>query len=958
MLKNDFEQHSSSQRIWGIFGALAILLVSLGLFYLAERAMAPVESGVYLPEQLEVDKSRLRSEMSYIQAYLVLMDRHAETQLKNNLKDHVQNAIGQMQYLYDQHKDDLSESQLKSLIIEAMRAYRFAEGRGYIFIDDQAGNAVLLPTHPEREGTSLMDNRDDQGVPIMQRILDAVNSKEQAGFVNYRWYQPFKGREMFDKVSYVQRFAPFDWVVGTGDYLNSARAHMQAMALEQIASVNIGQFGYVTVFDQAGHVLWSPLRPVGSSPLHYSQFKNQTNRTLARDILTLAKNGGGFTEYVWPLPGNDGQAVNKLSLVEPTDVWDWVLVAGLYPGFDTVTPDIKEQQQRELAAEKAHQRGVVIGLGIGLLLLVLIYARWINRVIADYRHRITHQSDMLSQHQDDLSIATQVFETSREGIMLTDHNNKIVSVNEAFSKITGYTREEVIGRNPNFLSSGKHSPEFYRGLWGTLAVIGQWQGEIWNKTKLGEVYLQRMSISVFRNKEGQITHYIATFSDRSEHIKVEERLRYVSRFDELTGLPNRKYLKGLIDRFIQQAHNADHMRFALLFVDLDRFKNINDSLGHGVGDTMLKEIARRLSSAVREGDSIARIGGDEFAIKLILPEGCNAVAVAASLSDRLLKLVSDPFKQGDIDLYVTPSIGITLFPTDGNSTEELFRNADTALYDAKERGRNNYQFYSDDMNERVAHRLRMEHSLRQALDHGEFFLEYQPQYRLADEGLAGAEVLIRWRHKEERIPPDHFIPLAEELGLIRPIGAWVLQEACQQAAIWLSEGLEVPELAVNVSAMQFNEALLPLVEAVLDDTGFPAERLVLEITESALMMDAVNVENLIMALRERSIRVALDDFGTGYSSLAYLKRFPIDKLKIDRAFVDGLPDDSDDRALTHSILDVSRHLNLETVAEGVETSEQGRFLKELGCQYVQGYFYSRPLSMHEFEKLLISNKFD
>lgn len=548
------------------------------------------------------------------------------------------------------------------------------------------------------------------------------------------------------------------------------------------------------------------------------------------------------------------------------------------------------------------------------------------------------------QHRQ-LQLASRVFECANEGIMITDAKNRIVAVNQAFTRITGYTTEAVIGRDPEMLSSGRHDAHFYAQMWAALAEHGCWQGEVWNRRQDGSFFPEWLSITEDRDDQHRLQHYIATFSDLTERKEAEARVRYLADHDVLTGLANRHGLAEQVRQDLRIAEWKGHS-LALMFMDLDRFQNLNDSLGHRVGDQLLQQMALRLQETLGPAGMVARLGGDDFVILMPVVDNPNQ---AADMTRQLQAAVSTPFVLGDHSLLMTSSVGIALYPMDGNDFDLLLRNADAALNHAKAAGRDNFQFFTPGMNAQVLERLTKENALRQALSRDEFRLMIQPQVRLEDSRLCGCEVLIRWHHPEwGLVPPDQFIPLAEETGLIQSIGLWVLRESCLEARRWLDRGLPPLMLSVNLSALQFRSGLVDWVEQVLAETGYPARWLEVEVTESVLMEDPEHAVAMLQAMKALGIRVALDDFGTGYSSLAYLKRFPIDKLKIDRAFIDGLPEDGDDIALVRLIIDIARHLNLETIAEGVETEAQRVFLLEAGCQQLQGFLFAPPLTPEDF----------
>lgn len=555
---------------------------------------------------------------------------------------------------------------------------------------------------------------------------------------------------------------------------------------------------------------------------------------------------------------------------------------------------------------------------------------------------------MLSEVERRLS--STVFDNSSDAIMVSDRHNRIISVNTAFCEITGYTREDVLGKDPKMLSAGRQPHEFYLELWNSLREAGKWNGEIWNRRKTGELYPEWLSISTVRNNQGEITHYVGIFSDITERKQAEERVRHLAHYDALTDLPNRTLFHDRLQQALIQAQRG-HEQVAVMFIDLDRFKVINDTLGHSVGDLLLQAVAHRLTNCVRQGDTVCRQGGDEFVI--LLPE-IGRAEDAALVAQKILDSVSQPFFLDGHELHISSSIGISFFPSDGGTVEALMKNADVAMYRAKDLGRNNFQFYLSDMNARSFEKLALENNLRHALAHDELELYYQPLVDAGDGKLIGAEALLRWHHPElGLLHPAQFIPLAEETGMIVPIGEWVLRSACTQAQAWLKQGHAPLRMSVNLSARQFRQLdLAGSVRKILDETGFAAHSLELEVTESTLMQ---NIEENVMTLKDlksMGIGIAVDDFGTGYSSLNYLKRLPIDTLKIDRSFVGDVTVNRDDAAIVNAIISLARSLALRVVAEGVENQEQQAFLEDHHCDEMQGYHFSHPLPAPQFVELL------
>jgi len=556
--------------------------------------------------------------------------------------------------------------------------------------------------------------------------------------------------------------------------------------------------------------------------------------------------------------------------------------------------------------------------------------------------------------EDRLRQSAKVFDSTTDGVVITDAEANILAVNRAFTAITGYTESEVLGRNPRLLKSGRHDEAFYQTIWRSIEQTGSWSGEIWNRRKNDEIYPEWLTISNVTDDAGGVTNYVGVFADISQIKQSEAKLEHLAHYDPLTDLPNRLLFGARLDHAIQRAQR-DRSLLALLFIDLDHFKTVNDGLGHPVGDRMLREVAHRLTLCVRAEDTVARLGGDEFVIIL---EGLDNTPQATVLADKLLAALTRPFDLDGQEIFIGASIGISAYPADGTDATTLLKNADAAMYRSKEEGRNTYRFYNSEMTRSARERLILEANLRQAIAQQEFVLHYQPQVDVASGGIIGVEALVRWDHPASGlISPVRFIPLAEETGLIIPLGQWVLFTACAQAMSWLKDaatpGLTV---AVNLSPRQFRqEQLVEHVRAVLDATGLPPALLELEITESALMDDPERAVATLSALKELGIRISMDDFGTGYSSLAQLKRFPIDKLKIDQSFMRGIPHDRNDMEIAATIIAMARNLHLKVLAEGVENEAQLAFLQIHGCDTYQGFLFSRPLPVLTLESLMLEN---
>ncbi len=548
-------------------------------------------------------------------------------------------------------------------------------------------------------------------------------------------------------------------------------------------------------------------------------------------------------------------------------------------------------------------------------------------------------------------MAATVFEHSTSAILITDPAGYIVQANEAFSRVSGYAVSEVLDQLPNMLTVDEQQDAHLRYVLKQLHQHSTWEGEVWLKRRNGEHYPAWVGITAVLDDEGDLASYVCFFSDISERKASEQRIHRLAYYDALTHLPNRTLFQDRLHTALQSAERQKSW-VVLMFLDLDRFKPINDSLGHAAGDRMLKDMATRLLACVDEDDTVARMGGDEFTL-LLQHRSSREMALnrAIHVAEQILASLVRPFVLEGREFFVTASIGIALSPQDGNELSQLMKNADTAMYHAKERGKNNFQFYQADMNASALERLELESDLRHALEQNEFVLYYQPQFSGDGKRLTGAEALLRWRHpRRGLVPPGDFIPVLEELGLVVDVGDWVISEACRQLKTWHQNRVRVPKVSVNISARQFSDGQLGTrIATILRETGLPPACLELELTESILMREVSEAMQILAGLKNLGLSIAVDDFGTGYSSLNYLKQFPIDVLKIDRTFVDGLPSGEQDAQIARAIIAMAHSLNLAVIAEGVETHEQLDFLREHGCDEVQGYLFGRPMPASRFE---------
>jgi len=602
-----------------------------------------------------------------------------------------------------------------------------------------------------------------------------------------------------------------------------------------------------------------------------------------------------------------------------------------------------------------HRDGGAFPVEISARLVEVDGRRFRQAIIRDITERKLSEATIRSG-QAQLHLFAQVFEQSGEGIVISDRENRILAVNPAFTRMSGYDIADLRGKNPRVLASGLTPPDVYKDMWESLKHGDYWQGEIWNRRKDGSVVPERLSISVARDLSGDLTHYIAANMDITERKESEAHIQHLAHHDALTGLFNRYNLQNRLEQALATARR-EQRPLAVMFIDMDDFKSINDTLGHAVGDGLLMEVARRLKDSVRDSDVVARLGGDEFVLVLTEVDGATA---AARVADKILRSLGEPYcLEADV-LHVTPSIGLAIFPNDGDDGETLMKHADTAMYHAKSQGRNNVQFSASEMNRAAVERLRLDHDLRVALDERQFELHYQPQIDARTGDVVGVEALVRWRHPSDGlVSPLKFIPVAEETGLILPLGEWVLDEACRQLREWKDDGLSGLTMAVNLSAHQLRSPnLIAYVTEILHRHGLNGHDLELEVTESVAMDNPEASIGRLKDLRNLGVRLSIDDFGTGYSSLSYLKLLPIHTLKLDRSFVRDIETDANDVAICTATISLAHNLGLSVVAEGVENSAQQSLLMSHRCDFLQGFLYSKPVQGADASSFIRENRRD
>jgi diguanylate cyclase (GGDEF)-like protein/PAS domain S-box-containing protein len=1065
-----FEANEKTLPRFHLIGTTVIvvfLTLTLGGYFSWRDALQHRESLQRVAQAVQVQQqARLTAELDSASNFLEFSRSRTEDVLKRNLRDQVDSAMQTVQAIYDHESSKRSSAEVQHLILEALRPARFFEGRGYFFIDTMQGKFVLLPTAPQFEGRTNLDNRDDQGHFIMRGLIDAAHLPSGEGFSRYRWYMPDNPKLMADKLAYVRHFAPYDWLIGTGDYTYKWEQLQKQEVLNRLRVLRFGSSGYIAVLDRDGRSLLSPLDPSleGKLPANMSTIQGPA----IAQLMARAGAGGGSVRYTWPTASGN-ITVNKTALVRQVEPWGWVLVAAIQDDEmqAAVQKELDERNQglrepwenlfgplllslllgvaasmafgrwsrkmfaryhaelqlksREVADNEALFRAVFENAAVGIaqvapngkLLNVnqqfcqqLGYSReeifrqnldfqcftspedlvndlarmqqllegqgdgfsherryihkdghilWVNlavKLVRDEqgvpRYFIYAVSDISQRKvvERDLMLSASVFSHAREGIMITDRAGTIIDVNDSFTRITGFSREESLGQNPRILNSGRQNQAYFAAMWETLVSKGYWHGEVWNRRKNGEEFAEMQTISAVLDEHGQTQHYVSLFSDITSIKRQQQQLQHMAHFDALTGLPNRVLLADRLKQAMRHVVRRTQL-LAVVYLDLDGFKLINDTHGHSLGDQVLVALAGRIKKALREGDTLARIGGDEFVAVLV--DLANSQACEPLLR-RMLTVASEPLLLNGKTVQVSASLGVTFYPqSDGIDADQLQRQADQAMYQAKLAGKNRYHVFDAEQDRSMrGHHESLAH-IRQALEHDELVLFYQPKVNMRTGQVIGVEALIRWQHPQKGLlSPSMFLPAIENHDLAVEVGEWVMHAALTQIQAWHALDLNIP-VSVNVGARQLQqEDFVARLQSILEaHPEVTPKCLQLEVLETSALEDITWVSNVIVQCQQMGVMFALDDFGTGYSSLTYLKRLPVSQLKIDQSFVRDMLNDPEDLAILQGVIGLATVFKREVIAEGVETVAHGVALLELGCELGQGYGIARPMPAAE-----------
>ncbi len=886
--------------------------------------------------------------------------------VRNHLKAIADKDLEIVNIIYQEYlSGKISEKEARERATKLLMGQKIGS-TGYVYCLNSTGSVVV---HPEKKliGSDVTDF-----AFVRQQVAD------KEGFIEYEWANPGE-KEQREKVLYMTYFEPWDWIISVSSYRSEFATLIDADDFrDKISTITLGKSGYVFIIGKDEEVLVHPW-------IHgtISDFQGTLGSKFLRDIYEKKR---GIIHYKWKDRSGDTLR-EKLAIFEHLPSMDWIIASSVY------TDEIYAPLNRIIYF-------VLFAVVLSLLLAIPLGAyvsnsitnpvndlvnlfskaaagKWDTRAQNTSQDEIGILSRRFNKFMDDLQgiqcnlntevairqkaeyqrrLFEEVFNNAMEGITITDIEGKILKANPAFTDITGYDVQDVIGKNPNILKSEKHDKAFYTAMWNEIRETGHWSGEIWNRRKNGESYPELLSISAIKDTEGETTHYVAVFHDITEMKSKEEQIRYQAHHDALTGLPNRGLLTDRIKMAISRAKRLD-TRLALFYLDLDNFKTVNDSLGHAIGDKILLKATERISDIFRSQDTISRLGGDEF---VILVENVKDEMHLINIIEKLFAGFAAPFIIDGTELHITTSLGITIFPDDGEDAGTLIKNADMAMYQAKAEGRNGYHMYRQEMHDRAQRRLTVENALRHGVNAREFAVYYQPKINLDTGMVYGLEALVRWpRPDGSVISPAEFIPLAEETGLIVDIGKIVLETACKDIQTLTAHSEQPLVVSINLSGRQLKHPdILDDIRAITTSSSPIPLKLEFEITESTLMDDVDGTVEILQEISNMGFSLSIDDFGTGYSSLAYLKSFPINTLKIDRSFITEITVNDEDASIVRTIIDMSRNLSLDVVAEGVEYPEQSRMLKELGCSRIQGFLYGKPMPLLELITFLKSWKLD
>ncbi|MDX1808585.1 MAG: cache domain-containing protein [Sulfurospirillaceae bacterium] len=959
-----------------------LIIIIVFIFYEAKIKFEEESTKIH-NNQMNDKKNMLQNEVKNFVDYIYIKQKKIDQQTRKTVKTRTLEAYNIAMNLYNIYKDKIGNTQIKQMITNVLRGLRYENNEGYYFITKLDGINILFPSNPEMEGKNMftLDNKRESNT--LQRILNIAKYKNE-GFIEYEWSKPNQGNKYFKKVSYVKLFKPYNWVIGTGLYFDDMEAKAQKEILDNKNRLRHGN-NYIFVGTWDGLALTYP-----SKNQNMYNIVDKNGKYIVRELIEKAKSGGGFVEYTMPAL-NKERNIKKLSYVVGIPKWHWYVGSGVY--LDDIYGEIewlRNDIQKKLNQQIIYMLFMVLGAIVVFAIFYVVINKKIKNdflVFANFFDTLSHKDSFIdikalrfSEFKDLAMHANKMLESklaitrnleqykkivsnSDDLLSLIDRNYVYLAISGGFIKFFHKKEDEILGHSMPELLGKEYFDKNLRPYCDKALSGISFEREYWIESKYEKRYLHAKYFPYFeKNDDKEASAYVVSARDITDKKNYEDRLiaserelEYLAHNDILTGLPNRIFLLDRINHAIDNC-NRFGTQLAVCYIDLDDFKKINDSFGHSYGDEVLKQFSQRMLNKMRKIDTLSRIGGDEF---ILLIENLESLFEVPVIIQKIHSIFLEPFVYRKSTFFLTCSIGISFYPDHGEMSEVLIKNADIAMYRAKNSGKSTYAFFEHEMSIASIERIDMENALRNAIKKEQFVVYYQPQVDLKTLEITGLEALLRWDHPEEGIlTPTRFIGICEDTRLIIDIGAFVLKQSCEDLIKLKEEGLlkEEATISVNASGVQIEYSdFLNTVKNVIEETSINPAFLEIEITESFIMQDPQRWIKLLTSLRDIKVKIAIDDFGTGYSSLSYLLKLPIDKLKVDIAFVNNIPNHEDACAIVCSILDLAQNMKILSLAEGIETKEQKVYLEQHGCDQGQGYFFTKPLSLSNLMQWLKSN---
>ncbi|AOO65099.1 cache domain-containing protein [Sulfurospirillum halorespirans] len=925
-------------------------------------------------EYSDSKKKMLITEVDRFLEHIEEKRQEAYAQTQQLVKTRVYEAYEIATKLYQTYHKTHSDAQIATMIVDTLRLLRYENNKGYYFITHLDGTEILFADRPELEGQNMLKMVNSEGRYIVKGMLDVIQSTKE-GFYDYAWSKPLESKDTFKKIAYVKLFEPFDWMIGTGFYLDDMESKVQEKILNDekhlLAEKQSGNYLFIGTWDGV-----SLTYPAKNKNMYALQDSN--GKFIVQELIEKAKKGGGFVEYMMP-PFKGQKSLSKMSYVESIDDWKWYVGAGIY--VDDLNHELFELKMTIDEELKRTLYSILFWMLVFSVVMGGFYLIISRKIRKDFDLFITFFDSLVNKDQliDTSKVKFKEFEelanhanvmlkakifsnkhleqykkivsSSDDFLALIDRNYTYLAISEAYQKFFNKRKEEILGHSMPELYGAQYFVENLKHLSDRVLGGETFEHEFWALASFGKRFLHTKYFPYYENEDDPLPMaYVVSARDNTEKKANEERLlasekelEFLAHNDALTGLPNRLLLTDRIAHAIENSKRQGGM-IAVCFLDLDNFKKINDSYGHSYGDEILKQLALRLQGRIRHCDTLSRIGGDEF---ILLVENIKEKHEIEVIIAKIQAIFEEPFINKSQKFFLSASIGVSVYPDHGTDGETLIKNADTAMYKAKEAGKNTYTFYTLDMTIASYERIGMENALREAIKEKQFVVYYQPQIDLKTGKLIGLEALLRWNHPLEGIlPPGRFIAFSEETHLIVEIGAWILKQTCIDLVSLHHERLFNGTISVNISGVQieFSDFLSTLKETIAETKVDPS-MLEIEVTESFIMHDPERWIVLLKEMQHLGMSIAIDDFGTGYSSLSYLRKLPINKLKIDMSFVKDIPKLEDACAIVNSIINLAQNMKITTLAEGIEHKDQEDYLAEHGCEQGQGYLYAKPMSL-------------